>query len=43
MESPLEFHSPKPDNEIASLFGFGCADYSPGQCFNTDWGFLLHD
>jgi len=23
-------------------FGFGCADFGPGRCFNTDRGFLLH-
>ena len=22
--------------------GFGCADFGPGRCFNTDRGFLLH-
>ena len=38
----LEIHSQKPDTEIASLCGFGCADSSPGRCFSTDRGFLLH-
>src|SRR5450755_2238115 len=42
MESPLEFHSLKPDNGVASPFGFGCADYSPGRCISTDRGFVLH-
>lgn len=23
-------------------FGFGCADFGPGRCFNTDRGFLFH-
>jgi hypothetical protein len=42
MESPLEFHSVKPDNVGANLCGFGCADYGPGRCFSTDRGFVLH-
>jgi len=42
MESPLEFHSLKPDNGVARLCGFGCRDYSPGRRFNADRGFLLH-
>jgi hypothetical protein len=42
MESPIEFHSQKPDNWVADLCGFGCADYNPGRCFNTDRGLLFH-
>jgi hypothetical protein len=40
VKSPVEFHSLKPDNWVASPCGFGCMDHSPGRCFNTDWGFL---
>jgi hypothetical protein len=43
MESPLEFHSQKPDNWVDGPFGFGCADYNPDQCFSTGWGSLFHD
>jgi hypothetical protein len=41
MEFPLEFHSLKPANEIAGLYGFGCADYNPDQCFSAGWGFYV--
>jgi|ERR1039458_1711863 hypothetical protein len=27
---------------LEGLYGFGCADFGPGRCFNTDRGFLLH-
>ena len=40
--SLLETHSQKAHNVIASRYGFGCGDYSPDRCFNTDRGFLLH-
>ena len=39
----LESHSQKPDNGIDGSYGFGCADYGPGQRFNVDWGFVLHE
>src|ERR1700722_734533 len=42
MESPIEFHSPKPDNGVEDSCGFGCANRSPGRCFSTDRGFLFH-
>jgi hypothetical protein len=42
-KSVLEIRNQKPDNEFADSFGFGCTIYSPGQCFNTGWGFLLHE
>jgi hypothetical protein len=28
---------------LERLYGFGCADFGPGRCFNTDRGFLLHE
>lgn len=44
MESPVEFHSLKPDNEIASLARLRlCRITSPGQCFSTGRGFLIHE
>jgi hypothetical protein len=27
---------------LEGLYGFGCADFGPGRCFNTNRGFLLH-
>jgi hypothetical protein len=42
MESPLEFHSQKPDTWVEDLCGFGCADRGPGRCFSTDRGFCFH-
>jgi hypothetical protein len=28
--------------ELEGPFGFGCADFGPGQRVNADRGFLLH-
>ncbi len=38
----LEIHSQEADNGFAGHCSFGCGDYSPYWCFNTDRGFLLH-
>ena len=44
MESPIEFHSLKPDNEIASLARLRlCRITSPGRRFSTGRGFLIHE
>jgi hypothetical protein len=41
MESPLEFHSLKPDNEIASLLQLRLRWItSPDRCFSVERGFF---
>ena len=42
VKSPIEIHNQKPDTGVEDSCGFGCANHSPGRCFNTDRGFLLH-
>jgi hypothetical protein len=43
MESPLEFHSQKPDTGVEDLCGFGCADQNPGNGYSRDRGLLFHE
>jgi hypothetical protein len=41
VESPVEFHSQKPDNRGVTLCGFGCAEHSPGRDWRLDRGFFI--
>ena len=44
MKSPIEFHSQSPDNGFAGPMRLRlCWIYSPGRCFSTGRGFLLHE
>ena len=38
----LEIHSRKADNGVASLHGFGCGDYNPGDDWRRYRGLLFH-
>jgi len=41
MCGPLEFHTAKADNGVASPLGFGCVDSGPGDGYSRYRGFVF--